>query len=107
MVGIADEELVEPIRRGDAQAFRVVVDGHRAWLTAGCRRHRGEGHAAEDVAHESLVALPRAVAVADKPLRARPWSSVVARSRCIDETRKQWAVPTALEGLVPRRRRRR
>ena len=95
VVGIADEELVERVRRGDAQAFRVLVDRHRAWLTARCRRHLGgDSHAAEDVAQECLVALQRTVVAGDKPLRVRPWLSVVARNRCIDETRKLRAVPT-------------
>ena len=95
VVGIADEELVERVRRGDAQAFRELVDRHRAWLTARCRRHLGgDAHAAEDVAQECLVALQRTVVSGDKPLRVRPWLSVVARNRCIDETRKRRAVPT-------------
>ena len=96
VVGIADEELVERVRRGDAHAFRVLVDRHRAWLTARCRRHLGgDAHAAEDVAQECLVALQRTVVGGDKPLRVRPWLSVVARNRCIDETRKLRAVPTS------------
>ena len=96
MVGIADEELVERVRRGDAAAFRELVDRHRAWLTARCRRHLGgDAHAAEDVAQECLVALQRTVVGGDKPLRVRPWLSVVARNRCIDETRKLRAVPTS------------
>ena len=96
VVGIADEELVERVRRGDAQAFRVLVDRHRAWLTARCRRHLGgDAHAAEDVAQECLVALQRTVVSGDKPMRVRPWLSVVARNRCIDEARKLRAVPTA------------
>ena len=96
VVGIADEELVERVRRGDAQAFRVLVDRHRAWLTARCRRHLGgDAHAAEDVAQECLVALQRTVVGGDKPLRVRPWLSVVARNRCIDESRKLRAFPTS------------
>jgi RNA polymerase sigma-70 factor (ECF subfamily) len=96
VVGIADEELVDRVRRGDAQAFRVLVDRHRAWLTARCRRHLGgDAHAAEDVAQECLVALQRTVVAGDKPMRVRPWLSVVARNRCIDESRKLRAVPTA------------
>ena len=96
VVGIADEELVELVRRGDAQAFRVLVDRHRAWLTARCRRHLGgDAHAAEDVAQECLVALQRTVVGGDRPMRVRPWLSVVARNRCIDEARKLRAVPIA------------
>lgn len=96
MVGVADEELVERVRRGDGQAFHELVDRHRAWLTARCRRHLGgDAHAAEDVAQECLVALQRTVLGGDKPMRVRPWLSVVARNRCIDEARKARAVPTA------------
>ena len=92
---VADDELVELVRRGDAQAFRALVDRHRSWLIARCRRHLGgDAHAAEDVAQECLVALQRTLARSDRPMHVRPWLSVVARNRCIDETRKRRATPT-------------
>jgi RNA polymerase sigma-70 factor (ECF subfamily) len=92
---VADDELVELARGGDAQAFRTLVDRHRAWLIARCRRHlSGDAHAAEDVAQECLVALQRTLNQSDRPMHVRPWLSVVARNRCIDETRKRRATPT-------------
>src|SRR4051794_14635863 len=99
MVGteVADDELVEQIRRGDTYAFRVLVDRHRSWLIARCRRHLGgDAHAAEDVAQECFVALQRTLARSDRPMDVRPWLSVVARNRCIDETRKRRATPTPI-----------
>jgi RNA polymerase sigma-70 factor, ECF subfamily len=90
-----DEALVDAVRAGDQDAFRRLVDRHRDWLTARCRRHLGgDAHAAEDVAQECFVALQRTLVAKDAPMRVRPWLSVVARNRCIDETRKLRAVPT-------------
>lgn len=91
----ADEALVDAVRAGDGDAFRQLVDRHRDWLTARCRRHLGgDAHAAEDVAQECFVALQRTLTAKDSPMRVRAWLSVVARNRCIDETRKLRAVPT-------------
>jgi RNA polymerase sigma-70 factor (ECF subfamily) len=93
-VEIADDELVELARGGDGEAFRTLVDRHRSWLIARCRRHLGgDAHAAEDVAQECFVALQRTLAKSNRPMHVRPWLSVVARNRCIDETRKRRALP--------------
>src|SRR5687768_10696544 len=92
----ADDDLVAAVRRGDDGAFGELVTRHREWLTARCRRHLGgDAHAAEDVVQECLVALQRTLRTKDAPMRVRPWLSVVARNRCIDETRKLRAVPTS------------
>ena len=91
----ADEALVEAVRGGDRRAFDELVDRHREWVIARCRRHLGgDRHAAEDVAQECFVALQRTLVSKDAPMRVRPWLSVVARNRCIDEARKLRAVPT-------------
>lgn len=90
----ADAALVAAVRDGDDGAFGELVARHRDWLTARCRRHLGgDSHAAEDVAQECFVALQRTLVVKDDPMRVRAWLSVVARNRCIDETRKLRAVP--------------
>lgn len=102
-VDATDDALVVAARAGDADAFRRLVDRHRDWLTARCRRHLGgDVHAAEDLAQECLLALQRTIVTKDAPLRVRPWLTVVARNRCIDESRKRRAVPTATvpDGVV-------
>jgi RNA polymerase sigma factor (sigma-70 family) len=92
----SDDDLVAAVRGGDDDAFRQLVDRHRDWLTARCRRHLGgDRHAAEDLAQECLVALQRTIVTKDAPLRVRPWLTVVARNRAIDESRKKRAVPIA------------
>ena len=94
-VEVIDDELVDRVRRGDAEAFRALVDRNREWLVARCRRHLGgDAHAAEDVAQECFVSLQRTLVRTDRPMAVRPWLSVVARNRCIDETRKKRAMPT-------------
>jgi RNA polymerase sigma factor (sigma-70 family) len=88
----ADDDLVARLRAGDEDAFGDLVTRHRPWLVRLCTRLLGnDAHAAEDAAQESLLKL-HAVARRDpRPLRVRPWLSVVARRTCVDEHRRRRA----------------
>ena len=85
-----DETLLARLRAGDEVAFRALVDRHRPWLVRLCTRLLGQdSHAAEDAAQESLLKLHRAAREAGRPLRVRPWLTVVARNTCVDEHRRR------------------
>ena len=95
-----DEALLARLRAGDETAFRALVDRHRPWLVRLCTRLLGQdAHAAEDAAQESLLKLHRA-AREGRPLRVRPWLTVVARNTCIDEQRRR---RPDLPGVLPER----
>ena len=85
-----DETLLARLRAGDEVAFRALVDRHRPWLVRLCTRLLGhDAHAAEDAAQESLLKLHRAARRDGRPLRIRPWLTVVARNTCVDEQRRR------------------
>ena len=85
-----DDALLARLRAGDEAAFRALVDRHRPWLVRLCTRLLGhDAHAAEDAAQESLLKLHAAARRDGRPLRVRPWLSVVARNTCVDEQRKR------------------
>jgi RNA polymerase sigma-70 factor, ECF subfamily len=84
-----DDDLLVRLQAGDEVAFQALVDRHRAWLVRLCTRLLGhDAHAAEDAAQESLLKL-HAAARQGRPLRVRPWLTVVARNTCVDEQRRR------------------
>jgi RNA polymerase sigma-70 factor (ECF subfamily) len=84
-----DDDLLALLRAGDEVAFQALVDRHRPWLVRLCTRLLGhDAHAAEDAAQESLLKLHTA-ARQGRPLRVRPWLTVVARNTCVDEQRRR------------------
>jgi RNA polymerase sigma-70 factor (ECF subfamily) len=96
-----DDELLARLREGDELAFRALVDRHRPWLVRLCTRLLGhDAHAAEDAAQESLLKLHAAARRDGRPLRLRPWLTVVARNTCVDEQRKR---RPELPGELPER----
>ena len=96
-----DDTLLARLRAGDGVAFRLLVDRHRSWLVRLCTRLLGQdAHAAEDAAQESLLKLHAAARRDARPLRVRPWLTVVARNTCIDEQRRR---RPDLPGVLPER----
>ena len=86
----SDEALLAGLRAGDETAFRALVDRHRPWLVRLCTRLLGhDAHGAEDAAQESLLKLHAAARRDGRPLRVRPWLTVVARNTCVDEQRRR------------------
>jgi RNA polymerase sigma-70 factor (ECF subfamily) len=85
-----DDALLVRLRAGDEVAFQALVDRHRPWLVRLCTRLLGHDvHAAEDAAQESLLKLHAAARRDGRPLRVRPWLTVVARNTCVDEQRRR------------------
>jgi len=95
-----DDDLLVRLQGGDEGAFQALVDRHRAWLVRLCTRLLAyDAHAAEDAAQESLLKL-HAAARQGRPLRVRPWLTVVARNTCVDEQRRR---RPDLPGQLPER----
>lgn len=67
-----DDELVLGLRRGDAAAIATAYAAHHGPVRAFARRLLGDDAAAEDVVHDTFLALPRAVAnfLGAAPLRS-------------------------------------
>lgn len=57
----AGDALLEALAAGEAAALGTVYDAHHDHVRAFARRVVGEDDAAEDLVHETFLALPRAV----------------------------------------------
>ena len=65
---LADEDLMQLVRRGDPRAFEVVYERHSGAAFSLAYRMVGRGNVAEDVVQEAFLSLWRS----RRPLRARP-----------------------------------
>jgi RNA polymerase sigma-70 factor (ECF subfamily) len=61
MVAAPDDDLVARLREGDRQAVEQAYVAHHAAIRAFARRLVGEPATAEDLVHDTFVALPRAI----------------------------------------------
>lgn len=86
--GVTDASLLARAGRGDAAAFREIVERHLPAVVAIARRMLRDDAEAEDIAQEALVRLWRAAVHLDiGPAGARPWLRRVASNLCIDRIR--------------------
>jgi RNA polymerase sigma factor (sigma-70 family) len=84
----SDERLVALLRRGNNNAFEVVVDRYQARLLGFCRQMLGSTEDAEDVLQEVFVNAYRAILADNREIKLRPWLYRIARNRCLNHLRK-------------------
>ena len=85
---VPDAALVTCAGRGDAAAFRELVDRHLPAVLGIARRMLRDDAEAEDVAQEALLRLWRMAADLEiGPSGARPWLRRVVSNLCIDRIR--------------------
>lgn len=83
-----EQALVVRLSRGDAGAFRLLLDRHLAAVVATARRMLGDHSEAEDVAQETMLRLWRSGGrVEVGPGGLRPWLRRVAVNLAIDRMR--------------------
>jgi RNA polymerase sigma-70 factor (ECF subfamily) len=89
---LADEELMQLVRQGDANAFEVVFDRHSGAAFSLAYRMCGRQAMAEDIVQEAFVSLWRSGARYDATRGSvRTWVLTVARNRAIDVLRREGA----------------
>ena len=89
---LADEELMQLVRAGDARAFEIVFDRHSAAAFSLAYRMCGRQAMAEDVVQEAFVSLWRSGAHYDAGRGSvRTWVLSVVRNRTIDAFRRESA----------------
>jgi RNA polymerase sigma-70 factor (ECF subfamily) len=86
---LADEELMQLVRDGDARAFEVVFDRHGGPAFSLAYRMCGRQATAEDVVQEAFLSLWRTSARYDRSRGSvRTWILGVVRNRAIDALRR-------------------
>lgn len=83
-----DVELIERCRRGDLDAFNLLVAAYQDRVYGLCLRMLGSQQAAEDAAQEAFISAFRNVA-GIRSATVRPWLFRIAANACIDELRRR------------------
>jgi len=87
--GLADEELMQLVRDGDARAFEVVFDRHGGPAFSLAYRMCGRRAMAEDVVQEAFLSLWRSGARYDRARGSvRSWVLGAVHNRAIDALRR-------------------
>jgi RNA polymerase sigma-70 factor (ECF subfamily) len=86
---LADEELMQMVRRGDADAFGVVYGRHASSAFSLAYRMMGSRSAAEDVTQEAFLSAWRSGARYDRGRGSvRTWLLGIVHNRAIDAMRR-------------------
>lgn len=85
---LSDEALRERLLRGDLRAFDALYDRHARPLYGFIRRLLGDAHEAEDVLHETFMAMLREQGAVDV-VSLRAWLYRVARNLCLNRIRSR------------------
>ena len=98
---MSDDELVDRIRQGDADAAEALV---RRWYPAilrYCRRCCASAETAEDLTQETFLRLFAALPRYKKNKRFRAFLYTIADHLCIDESRRRCQYPLEDEQRLP------
>src|SRR3954470_17398182 len=82
-VGINEDQLLRSAQKGDEQAFRALVEPHRAELHAHCYRMLGSLQDAEDALQEALLGAWRGLPRFEGRSSLRSWLYKVATNACL------------------------
>src|SRR3954466_10304324 len=86
---LADEDLMQLVRRGDARAFEVLYDRHSRVAFSLAYRMVGTRATAEEVVQEGFLALWRSGARYDRNRGSvRTWILGIVHNRAIDALRR-------------------
>jgi RNA polymerase sigma-70 factor (ECF subfamily) len=89
---LADEDLMQLVARGDAQAFELIYERHATAVFSLAYRICGVRAAAEEVAQEAFLAVWRRGATYDRSRGSvRTWLLGVVHNRAIDALRRATA----------------
>ena len=84
------EALLELARDGDEDAFRTLVEAHRAELHAHCYRMLASYHDAEDALQETLIRAWRALPGFEGRSTLRAWLYKIATNAALDVAKRRY-----------------
>ena len=86
---LADEDLMQLVRRNDPRAFEVVYERHSGAAFSLAYRMVGRGNVAEDVVQESFLSIWRSGARYERARGSvRTWVLGIVHHRAIDQLRR-------------------
>jgi RNA polymerase sigma-70 factor (ECF subfamily) len=86
---LADEDVMQLVRRGDARAFEIIYERHSAAAFSLAYRMMGSRSGAEDVTQEAFLSLWRSGARYDRARGSvRTWVLGIVHHRAIDALRR-------------------
>ena len=89
MLNLADEDLMQLVRRGESGAFEVIYERHATAAFSLAYRIVGTRNAAEDVVQEAFLSLWRSNARYDRTRGSvRSWILGIVHNRAIDALRR-------------------
>jgi RNA polymerase sigma-70 factor (ECF subfamily) len=89
LMQLADEDLMQLVRRGDARAFETVYERHATAAFSLAYRMTGKRSTAEDVVQEAFLSLWRSGARYDRARGSvRTWVLGIVHNRAIDALRR-------------------
>ncbi len=97
---VADERLVEQIRRGNEPAFEVVFERYAPGLLAFCHHMLSSREEAEDAVQLTFAAAHSdLLRRSDRVVALKPWLFTIARNRCLSMLRARREPPAELGEL--------
>ncbi|MGF7047949.1 RNA polymerase sigma-70 factor (ECF subfamily) [Paenibacillus sp. DS2015] len=93
MEGLADEQLVNEIRQGHSEAYRILVDRHKSYIYTLIYRMVENHEATEDLSQEVFVKLYRSIGLFRGDARFTTWLYRLALNVVIDYQRAQRRKP--------------
>jgi RNA polymerase sigma-70 factor, ECF subfamily len=95
--GAEDDRLIERSRRGDLEAFDMLVAGHYASVYAVARRLSASPDDAADVAQEVFLAAWRQIGRFHRRASFRTWLHAIALRQCAHSVRSARRRPASLD----------
>jgi RNA polymerase sigma-70 factor (ECF subfamily) len=90
---MTDEELLGRIRKGDRDAFPVLVRRYERELYGYLKRYVGRTDLAEDVFQNTFLAIFRKIKYYEPGRAAKPWLYTIATHQAIDAMRRRGRRP--------------
>jgi RNA polymerase sigma-70 factor (ECF subfamily) len=94
LLSCSDEELLGCFRRGQREAFGVLVRRYEGELFGYLRRYLGDSNLADDVFQNTFLALYTKIGKYEPGRPVRPWLYTIATHQAIDALRRQGRRPT-------------